>query len=98
MLLADHKTKKMEKKTTALENKEEVTTSTENEDENFCCSHSRRSCVFFVTQSLAVGIVLLWSMFMLTTQDERNRDLYVSLLATCLGIFIPQPSLVDTRK
>ena len=83
----------MEKKT-ALENKEEVV----NEDENFCCSHSRRSCVFFVTQSLAVGLVLIWSMFMLTTQDERNRDLYVSLLATCLGIFIPQPSLVDTRK
>ena len=63
-------------------------------DENFCCSHSKRACVVFFTQSLAIGIVLIWSMFMLSQNPEiHNRDLFVSLLSTCLGVFLPQPKL-----
>ena len=49
----------------------------------------------FFTQSFAIGIVLIWSMVMLSTAavEERNRDLFVSLLSTCLGVFLPQPHL-----
>ena len=64
------------------------------QDQYFCCSHSKKSCVLFFTQSTAVGIVLFWSMYMLSqsTQDQ-NRDLYVSLLSASLGVFLPNPKI-----
>lgn len=63
-------------------------------DQYFCCSHSKKSCVLFFTQSTAVGIVLFWSMYMLSqsTQDQ-NRDLYVSLLSASFGVFLPNPKI-----
>lgn len=71
----------------------------DNEEKDFCCSHSRKSCVYFLVQSVAIGAVLIWAMMMLSIQpDDKNRDLYVSLLSTCLGIFMPQPKLMDNSK
>lgn len=66
-----------------------------NQEGEFCCSHSKKSCVVFFTQSAAVGIVLFWSMYMLSqTSNQENRDLYVSLLSASLGVFLPNPKIV----
>jgi hypothetical protein len=65
----------------------------EPDTDNFCCSHSRKSCVVYFTQTLAIAVVLLWALFMLSYNPTENRDLYVSLLSTCLGVFLPQPKL-----
>ena len=68
------------------------------QEDTFCCSHSRRACVVYFTQTVAIACVLLWSLFMLSTNPTENRDLYVSLLSTCLGVFLPQPKLGTTSS
>jgi hypothetical protein len=65
--------------------------------EDFCCSHSKKACVVYFTQTIAIAAILVWALFMLSTQPDTNRDLYVSLLSTCLGVFLPQPKLPETE-
>ena len=63
------------------------------EDSDFCCSHSKKACVLFFTQSLAIGAVLIWSMAMLSLSDSNDvrRELYISMLST-------QPSLIESNS
>ena len=65
----------------------------------FCCSHSQKACVVYFTQTAAIAVVLIWSLFMLaSTPATESRDLYVSLLSTCLGVFLPQPTLENSKN
>ena len=68
----------------------------QNFDDQFCCSHSKKACVVYFTQTLTIATILIWALFMLSTQPDTNRDLYVSLLSTCMGVFLPQPKLPET--
>ena len=70
------------------------------EDSDFCCSHSKKACVLFFTQSLAIGAVLIWSMAMLSLSDSNDvrRELYISMLSTAMGVFLPQPSLIESNR
>ena len=79
-----------------MELKQAILAKKDNEPENadtFCCSHSKKACVVYFTQTTALAVILIWSLFMLTTTNDSNRDLYVSLLSTCIGVFLPQPTL-----
>ena len=68
----------------------------------FCCSHSQKDCVVYFTQTTAIGFIMIWSMYMLSTmlEGDQSRDLYVTLLASTVGVFLPTPRLgnKDTFK
>lgn len=52
----------------------------------------RRSMVYFAVQLLIILIVVSASIVNLSLHDD-NREIWISLLSTCLGLMFPNPKL-----
>lgn len=66
---------------------------TSNEEWQTCCSNSSRGFVLFIVQSCVLWSVLMFSFLMLADDKTIQRDLYVSLLSSIVGIYLPTPQL-----
>jgi hypothetical protein len=65
---------------------------------NLCCSKSSKQFVLFITQTMVLMSVLIFAIAMLASAQEGvNRDLYVSLLSSVLGIYMPAPQIHDVK-
>jgi hypothetical protein len=81
------------------------TTSTDDNERNqkdeqwtLCCSKSSKNFVLFMTQTAVLLSVLFFSIAMLATVENGvNRDLYVSLLSSVVGIYLPAPQIHDVK-
>ena len=63
-----------------------------------CCSKSSKQFVMYLTQTLVLMSVLIFAIAMLASaQEGQNRDLYVSLLSSVLGIYLPAPQIHDVK-
>lgn len=63
-----------------------------------CCSKSSKNFVLFMTQTVVLLSVLIFSIAMLATVENGvNRDLYVSLLSSVVGIYLPAPQIHDVK-
>lgn len=63
-----------------------------------CCSKSSKNFVLFMTQTAVLLSVLFFSIAMLATVENGvNRDLYVSLLSSVVGIYLPAPQIHDVK-
>ena len=63
-----------------------------------CCSKSSKQFVMYLTQTVVLMSVLIFAIAMLASaQEGQNRDLYVSLLSSVLGIYLPAPQIHDVK-
>lgn len=63
-----------------------------------CCSKSSKNFVLFMTQTVVLLSVLFFSIAMLATVENGvNRDLYVSLLSSVVGIYLPAPQIHEVK-
>ena len=63
-----------------------------------CCSHSSKSFVkYMVTVAMSI-IVLVFSIFMIGTNSEKDNSIYFSLLSSIITLYIPPPSLLDKSE
>lgn len=60
---------------------------------DICCSRSSKGFIMFMVQTGVLMSVLLFSLFMLADDKTVQRDLYVSLLSSVVGIYLPSPQL-----
>ena len=60
-----------------------------------CCSNSQvdRRCITYITQ-VTFGIIMIgFCIFKLSTTNECNEtNLYVGLLGSTIGVFLPHPN------
>lgn len=72
--------------------------STSDEQWTLCCSKSSKQFVMYLTQTVVLMSVLIFAIAMLASaQEGTNRDLYVSLLSSVLGIYLPAPQIHDVK-
>lgn len=63
-----------------------------------CCSKSSKQFVMYLTQTVVLMSVLIFAIAMLASaQEGQNRDLYVSLLSSVLGIYLPAPQILEVK-
>ncbi len=60
---------------------------------NVCCSKSSSVFIKYVVQVLISLIVLIFSIVQLSMDDKRDKSIYISLISTILGLFVPAPTL-----
>ncbi len=62
----------------------------------FCCSHSSRECVKYISQMVIAGSILVFSFIQLSISD-KDRDVYISLVSFIIGLVFPNPSLTKRQ-
>ena len=58
-----------------------------------CCSKSSSVFIKYIVQVIISIIILIFSIVQLSIDDKRDKSIYVSLISTILGLFIPAPRL-----
>ena len=68
----------------------------ESEKWRMCCSSIHKTEVVFFVQ---VGFLFMLSVFAIVqiVKNAPNSEIYFSLLASCLGIIVPSPSLTKDK-
>jgi len=81
-----------------LKDLKEPSSTMSDEQWTLCCSKSSKQFVMYLTQTLVLMSVLIFAIAMLASaQEGQNRDLYVSLLSSVLGIYLPAPQIHDVK-
>ena len=65
----------------------------DNEKWEGCCSKTSKGFIMFMVQTVVLLSIMLFSLFMLADDKTVQRDLYVSLLSSVMGIYLPSPQL-----
>lgn len=65
--------------------------SIENEWNIGCCKIDRR-CVMYFSQLIILSLCICVSLYQVITLSE-NKDFWIGLLSSCIGILIPNPKL-----
>lgn len=75
-----------------IENQNEI----KNEDENIwkigCLGNLDRRCIVYFSQLITLTVCIGVSLFQVSTK-EQNKDMWISLLSSCIGILIPSPKM-----
>jgi hypothetical protein len=61
------------------------------------CIELDRRCVIFITQTFFSLIVISFCIAKLVGPKEDDDTIYISLLTTILGIYLPSPSLASKK-
>ena len=81
-----------------LKDLKEPSSTMSDEQWTLCCSKSSKQFVMYLTQTVVLMSVLIFAIAMLASaQEGQNRDLYVSLLSSVLGIYLPAPQIHDVK-
>lgn len=67
----------------------------ENEEKqqwSMCCSKSSSTFVKYIVQVIIALIILIFSIIKLSINSNEDKAIYISLISTILGLFIPAPS------
>jgi len=68
-----------------------------NDDDNkewrLCCSHSSKSFIKYIVMVIISIIVLLFSIFMIIDNPEKDNSIYFSLISSILSLYVPAPTL-----
>ena len=49
--------------------------------------------IVFISQMLVIYVVIVVSLFNLTSGDDKDGKLWIALLSSCLGYMLPNPKL-----
>jgi surface polysaccharide O-acyltransferase-like enzyme len=81
-----------------LKDLKEPSSAVNDEQWTLCCSKSSKQFVMYLTQTVVLMSVLIFAIAMLASaQEGQNRDLYVSLLSSVLGIYLPAPQILEVK-
>lgn len=58
-----------------------------------CCSHSSKAFIKYVVMVIISIIVLLFSIFMIINNPEKDNSIYFSLISSILSLYVPAPTL-----
>lgn len=66
----------------------------EKNDTSWDCSHTTRECFIYISQLVVCLIVILTSIVNLSLNyNEKNQNIWLILLSSCLGYILPSPSM-----
>ncbi len=68
-----------------------------NESWNICCSKSSSQFIKFTITALVCFSVMIFSMFMISNNPEKDNSIYFSLISSILSLYIPSPNLHDDK-
>jgi len=63
-----------------------------------CCSHSSEAFIKYIITVLFSLIVVLFSIYMIVNEPERDNSIYFSLISSILTLYIPSPSLERLKE
>lgn len=63
----------------------------------FCGKNYPKNELVFFTQILLLYIVVLTSLANLTRDVSQHRDLWITLLSSCIGYILPHPSIKKNK-
>ena len=69
-----------------------------NEQWTTCCSHSSKSFIKYIITVMFCLIVLLFSIYMIIDNPERDNSIYFSLISSILSLYIPSPTLEKLKE
>ena len=78
-----------------MDTKLEIQTDTE-EEWYMCCSSIHKSEIVFFVQVAFLFALSIFSMIQIVKKAD-NLEIYFSLIASCLGIIVPSPSLTKNK-
>ena len=58
-----------------------------------CCSHSSKAFIKYIVMVVISVIVLLFSIFMIVNNPEKDNSIYFSLISSILSLYVPAPTL-----
>ena len=64
-----------------------------NESWRICCSNSSSTFIKFTITALVCFTVMIFSMYMISTNPEKDNSIYFSLISSILSLYIPSPAL-----
>lgn len=59
---------------------------------NLGCFYLDKECIVYFVQMIVLGACISISLWKVSTTTD-NRDLWISLLSSCIGVIIPNPKL-----
>jgi hypothetical protein len=64
-----------------------------NESWKICCSNSSSQFIKFTITALVCFSVMIFSMFMISNNPDKDNSIYFSLISSILSLYIPSPAL-----
>ena len=58
-----------------------------------CCLTVDKRFVVFITQALVASSILIFSMIMLFYKDSCDNQIYIGLISTIIGLYMPAPRI-----
>jgi hypothetical protein len=77
---------------------EEEVDSPPTEEENILAKFDKISIVVYVTQVVLVYIVVIVSLYNLTTHPQEEGKLWTALLSSSLGVLLPAPRVKRNKN
>ena len=71
--------------------------SDKNESWRICCSNSSSTFIKFTVTFVTCFTVMIFSMYMISTNPEKDNSIYFSLISSILSLYIPSPTLHDDK-
>ena len=71
--------------------------SDKNESWRICCSNSSSQFIKFTITALVCFSVMIFSMYMISSNPEKDNSIYFSLISSILSLYIPSPILHDDK-
>ena len=68
------------------------------EEWNTCCSHSSKSFIKYMITVMFCLIVVLFSIYMITDNPDKDNSIYFSLISSILSLYIPSPTLEKLKQ
>ena len=65
----------------------------QNESWKICCSNSSSQFIKFTITALVCFSVMIFSMFMISKNPDKDNSIYFSLISSILSFYIPLPAL-----
>lgn len=84
-----------------LEDQKEINNNTRSDDSTWiskCCKINKeisKPLLKYIVQINITMILLIYSMIQLNKEDSQSRELYISIISTIIGIYLPSPSHKD---
>jgi hypothetical protein len=84
-----------------IEEQKEINNNTRSYDSTWisrCCKMNKeisKPLLKYIVQINITMILLIYSMIQLNKEDSKSRELYISIISTIIGIYLPSPSHKD---
>ena len=68
-----------------------------NDSWKICCSNSSSQFIKFTITAIDCFSIMIFSMYMISSNPEKDNSIYFSLISSILSLYIPSPTLHDDK-